>query len=107
MKRQANLRKATLIRSTLLSAAAAVALLAPALAQAQDKAIYTKKFLSLSVALELAQAAMKNCQTKGFQVAVTVVDAAGIEQVTLRDRFAGLHTPSTALRKAWTAVSFR
>ena len=25
----------------------------------------------------------------------------------MRDRFAGAHTPDTATRKAWTAVSFR
>jgi uncharacterized protein GlcG (DUF336 family) len=25
----------------------------------------------------------------------------------IRDRFAGAHTPDTAFRKAWTAVSFR
>jgi len=36
-----------------------------------------------------------------------VVDRFGIQQVLLRDRFAGPHTPSTATRKAWTAVSFR
>ena len=27
--------------------------------------------------------------------------------LSLRDRFAGPHTPETARRKAWTAVSFR
>jgi uncharacterized protein GlcG (DUF336 family) len=31
----------------------------------------------------------------------------GVPQVMLRDRFAGPHTPDTAQRKAWTAVSFR
>jgi uncharacterized protein GlcG (DUF336 family) len=36
-----------------------------------------------------------------------VVDRGGNTQVVLRDRFAGPHTPSTAQRKAWTAVSFR
>ena len=28
-------------------------------------------------------------------------------QVVLRDRFAGPHTPDTAIRKAWTAITFR
>jgi uncharacterized protein GlcG (DUF336 family) len=28
-------------------------------------------------------------------------------QVILRDRFAGPHTPATAVGKAWTAVTFR
>ncbi len=72
-----------------------------------DKALLTFKLLSPAVALELAQATFKDCQTKGFQVAVAVVDRFGTTQVILRDRFAGPHTPETARRKAWTAVSFR
>jgi uncharacterized protein GlcG (DUF336 family) len=40
-------------------------------------------------------------------VAVAVVDRFGIAQTMLRDRFAGPHTPETAINKAWTAVSFR
>ena len=35
------------------------------------------------------------------------VDRFGNLQVLLKDRFAGPHTPDTARRKAWTAVSFR
>lgn len=38
---------------------------------------------------------------------MSVTDRFGILQVTLRDQFAGPHTPDTAYRKAWTAVSFR
>ena len=38
---------------------------------------------------------------------VAVVDRGGNLQVLLRDRFAGPHTPKTATRKAWTALSFR
>ena len=43
----------------------------------------------------------------GVKVAVAVVDRSGVLQVTLRDRFAGPHSPETARRKAWTAISFR
>jgi uncharacterized protein GlcG (DUF336 family) len=50
---------------------------------------------------------LKACQGEGYQVAVAVVDRAGVPQVMLRDRYAGPHTPDTAQRKAWTAVSFR
>jgi uncharacterized protein GlcG (DUF336 family) len=67
----------------------------------------TFRSLTLETALEVAQAAMKKCRDDGFQVAISVVDRGGIPQVTLRDRFAGPHTPDTATRKAWTAVSFR
>lgn len=35
------------------------------------------------------------------------MDRFGQPQVMLRDRFAGPHTPATAIGKAWTAVSFR
>jgi uncharacterized protein GlcG (DUF336 family) len=105
MKRQSNLASKSALAAAL--ATATLVLAAPAPSLAQEKAIYTKKFLSLEVAVELAQVAIKHCRSKGYQVAVTVVDTGGNEQVTLRDRFAGPHTPSTALRKAWTAVSFR
>ena len=62
---------------------------------------------NLETAMEVAEGALKACRDSGFQVAVAVVDRSGVLQVVLRDRFAGLHTPETARRKAWTAVSFR
>src|SRR5205085_7052294 len=60
-----------------------------------------------AIALELAQAALLDCQKRGYQAAVAVVDRFGVVQVILRDRFAGPHTPSTASGKAWTAATFR
>jgi uncharacterized protein GlcG (DUF336 family) len=38
---------------------------------------------------------------------VAVADRGGVTQVMIRDRFAGAHTPQTAMGKAWTAASFR
>ncbi len=55
----------------------------------------------------MAQATVESCRAQGYQVAVAVVDRFGVSQVMLRDRFAGPHTPETARRKAWTAISFR
>jgi uncharacterized protein GlcG (DUF336 family) len=80
-------------------------LLAPAV-RAQD-ALVTTKTMSPEIALELAQAALADCRKRGFQVAVAVVDRAGVTQVLLRDRFAGPHTVPTASGKAWTAVTFK
>ena len=74
--------------------------------QAQESLV-THKVLSPETALELAQAALKACRDRGFQVAVAVVDRFGQPQVMLRDRFAGAHTPATAIGKGWTAVTFR
>jgi uncharacterized protein GlcG (DUF336 family) len=73
---------------------------------AQD-ALVTVKVLNPDVALELARATLGDCRKRGYQVAVAVVDRFGVPQVMLRDRFAGAHTPQTAIGKAWTAVSFR
>ena len=72
-----------------------------------EQALINFKVMSPETALELARAALANCRKSGYQVAVAVVDRFGVVQVVLRDRFAGAHTPDTARRKAWTAVSFR
>jgi uncharacterized protein GlcG (DUF336 family) len=74
---------------------------------ANESPLVEFRSLSPDTALEMAQAALENCRDQGYQVAVAVVDRMGVTQVVLRDRFAGPHTPDTAVRKAWTAVSFR
>jgi uncharacterized protein GlcG (DUF336 family) len=76
-------------------------------AAAAEEALIQFRIMSPETALELAQATLADCRKQGFQVAVAVVDRSGVTQVVLRDRFAGPHTPETARRKAWTAVSFR
>ena len=84
----------------------------PGVALAQSTAgtaepTYSVRLLTPETALKAAQVALQRCRDQGYQVAVAVVDRAGTPQVMLRDRFAGAHTPDTAIRKAWTAVSFR
>jgi uncharacterized protein GlcG (DUF336 family) len=78
-----------------------------ALGPASGQAVITYKSLSPEMALELGRAALGACRAAGYQVAVAVVDRFGTPLVMLRDRFAGPHTPDTAARKAWTAVTFR
>lgn len=72
-----------------------------------QESLVTYKSLSPAIALEAAQAALADCQRRGYQIAVSVVDRFGVVQVVLRDRFAGPHTPATASGKAWTAATFR
>lgn len=72
-----------------------------------EQALIGFKVMSPETALELARAALADCRRRGYQTAIAVVDRFGVVQVVLRDRFAGAHTPDTARRKAWTAVSFR
>jgi uncharacterized protein GlcG (DUF336 family) len=86
---------------------AAAALLASIGAAVAQSATFTVKQLTPEAALKAATAAMDTCRKNGHQVAVAVVDRAGLTQVLLRDRFAGPHTIEVATNKAWSAVSFR
>jgi len=79
----------------------------PAAVADDEEALATFQVMKPSVALELAQATLESCREGGYQIAVAIVDRFGITQVILRDQLAGAHTPETARRKAWTAVSFR
>jgi len=74
---------------------------------AQEPAVFETKSLTPETALVAARAAMESCRKQGYQVTVAVVDRAGLTQVLLRDRFAGVHTIDVATNKAWTAASFR
>jgi uncharacterized protein GlcG (DUF336 family) len=89
---------------TILLATAALLISAPSRAQ---ESLVTSKSLTPEIALDLARAALADCQRRGYQVAVAIVDRAGVTQVILRDRYAGPHTPPTASGKAWTAATFR
>ena len=92
------------LRYVLVAATALAAFAHPVAAQ---EPLTAYKSLSPELALDLARASLGDCQKRGFQVAVAVVDRFGVTQVMLRDRFAGPHTPATAAGKAWTAASFR
>ena len=73
----------------------------------QAPSLYSFQSLSLEAASQTAWAAIKECRKRGYSVAVAVVDRGGNVQAVLRDQFAGPHTVETAIRKAWTANSFR
>jgi len=75
---------------------------------AQDSsALYAYRSLTTEFAQQAAMMALLDCRQRGYSVAVAVVDRGGNLQAFARDRFAGPHTPETAIRKAWTANSFR
>lgn len=61
---------------------------------------------ALSVALELAQVALAVCKAQGANINVSIVDAAGEAKVTLAADGGG-GKPSTAVRKAATAIAFK
>ena len=81
---------------------AIVGLSSPAGAQG----VLSQKNVSLGLAQTIAQAALEQCQSMGFKVAVAVIDRGGQMIVLLRGDGAGLHTPEGAERKAFTARTF-
>ncbi|TRZ63917.1 MAG: heme-binding protein [Rhodocyclaceae bacterium] len=86
---------------------AIVSLLGMAAAALAQEPVFQTKSLTPETALVAARAALESCRRQDYQVAVVVVDRAGLIQVALRDRFAGAHTIEVATNKAWTAASFR
>lgn len=72
-----------------------------------QEAVFQTRTLTPEAALKTAQAALDSCRKQGYQVAVAVTDRNGLVQVLLRDRYAGPHTPTVAMDKAWTAASFK
>ena len=82
-------------------------LLSAPVSAADNKALVDYQAMTTETALHAARAALDACREQSYQVSVAVVDRGGNVQVLLRDRFAGAHTPDTAVGKAWTAVSFR
>jgi uncharacterized protein GlcG (DUF336 family) len=97
----------TIVRCAALAASIVVTGTVAAPARAQGEGLVEFRILSLQTAQKAANVSLEACRKNGFQVSVAVVDRFGNLQVLLRDRFAGAHTPDTARRKAWTAVSFR
>ena len=87
--------------------AACACLIAGVASAAAQEVTFSIKQLTPETALKLAQATLEACRKEGFQVAVAVTDRSGVAQVLLRDRFAGPHTVTVAIDKAWTAASFR
>jgi uncharacterized protein GlcG (DUF336 family) len=89
--------------SKLFAGFAAAALLS---STAGAQGVLTQKNVSVTMAQTIANAALAQCQSMGFKVAVAVVDRGGQAIVILRDDGAGLHTTEGAERKAYTARTF-
>ena len=92
-------------RLSKIAACTAFAVVIATAAAAQS--IVMQKSLSLGLAKTIAEAALAECQSKGFHTSVVVVDRAGQVLVMLRDEAASAQTADMARRKAFTARMFR
>src|SRR5260370_7655485 len=68
-----------------------------------EELLVTHKSLAPEIALDLARAALADCQKRGYQVAIAVVDRSGVFQVVLRDRYPAPPTPPPPPAKPRTA----
>ncbi|MFP3873389.1 MAG: GlcG/HbpS family heme-binding protein [Thiohalophilus sp.] len=82
-----------------------LSLLTPAAVQAESMTVNIKR-LKMQTALKIAEAAIEQCRKEGVQIAVTVVDRGGDEQVVLRDELAMDITIPISKQKAHTALAF-
>lgn len=95
------------MRHLAVAIALIASLAAPAVFAQGGSGTHAVRVLTPEAAMKATQAALAECRRQGYQAAVAVVDRFGVAQSMWRDRFAGPHTPETAVNKAWTAVSFR
>ena len=74
---------------------------------AAAQGVVMQRSVSLPLAKAIAEAALAECKSKGFNTAAAVVDRAGQVLVLLRDEQATFQTLEMARRKAYTARMFR
>jgi uncharacterized protein GlcG (DUF336 family) len=75
--------------------------------RAGAQGVVMQRNLSLGMAKTIADAALTECKSKGYNTSVAVVDRAGQVMVLLRDEQASAQTLEMARRKAYTARMFR
>src|ERR1041385_7038859 len=93
--------------SNTLKAFVGIGMAAIAAGPAAAQGLVTQRNLSLALAKAIAEAALAECKSKGFNTAVAVVDRAGQVMVILRDEQATAQQAEMARRKAFTARMFR
>jgi uncharacterized protein GlcG (DUF336 family) len=86
---------------------AALGLLGILTAHVGAQGVVMQRNLSLNMAKTIAEAALAECQAKGFHTSAAVVDRAGQVLVILRDEQATAQTVEMSRRKAYTARMFR
>src|SRR5713226_7049708 len=69
--------------------------------------VVMQRNVSLAMAKTIAEAALAECKSKGFNTSAAVVDRAGQVLVIMRDEQATAQTAEMARRKAYTARMFR
>ena len=65
------------------------------------------RFIGIALALEAAQTAVASCTASGYNVSVSVLDAAGVTRLVFAADKAATGAIDSATRKAYTSVAFK
>ena len=82
-----------------------MALFTVQVAKAQNESSSYAYVLPLELALAAATEAIKICESSGYRVTATVVDASGVIKVLAKGDKSTIHTKDSSFRKAYTAVT--
>ncbi|MEA2990058.1 MAG: hypothetical protein QOG83_2769 [Alphaproteobacteria bacterium] len=91
---------------SLFALAASAAVLGVAGTSAPAEPLPMQRFLPLSVAIEAASAALKECIDKGHHVSVEVMNHNAMVLVTYHHELATIHSAYSAHAKAFTVLSY-
>ena len=72
-----------------------------------SKAYVSARFLTVPLAIKIAQVTEQTCKQKGYQVSVAVVDRYGNLLAFARDPLSGAHTITISQHKAFTSATFQ
>lgn len=67
----------------------------------------TQRSLSGTAALKVAQATAEKCNSQGYKISLSILDASGSVKLQLRGDGTGPHTLEHSRRKAYTALTFK
>jgi uncharacterized protein GlcG (DUF336 family) len=89
-----------------LAVAALITSFVAAAGSANAQALLMERNVSLELARIMADAALAQCKTDGFDVTVVVVDRTGDPRILLRANSSNPHNADLARRKAYTSRTF-
>jgi uncharacterized protein GlcG (DUF336 family) len=94
------------MKALLTTAMSAVVALTAAMSSVGAEPLPTQRYLPLSVAIEAALAALKECTDKGHHVSVEVMNHNAMVLVSFHHELATIHSSYSAHAKAYTVLSY-
>jgi uncharacterized protein GlcG (DUF336 family) len=69
--------------------------------------LITQRSLSNDAAVKIAQGVLEKCNSQGYKISLSILDASGAVKLQVRGDGTGPHTLEHSRRKAYTALTFK